>query len=30
LTKKGFGLGSLLFGGLLYVVFVAVTVWSVV
>jgi cation:H+ antiporter len=30
LTKKGFGLGSLLFGGLLYAAFVAVTVWSVV
>jgi cation:H+ antiporter len=29
LTKKGFGLGSLLFGGLLYAGFVAVTIWSV-
>jgi cation:H+ antiporter len=29
-TKKGFGLGSLLFGGLLYAAFVGVTVWSVV
>ena len=29
LTKKGFGLGSLLFGGLLYAAFVAVTLWSV-
>jgi cation:H+ antiporter len=30
LTKKGFGLGSLLFGGLLYAAFVTVTIWSVV
>jgi cation:H+ antiporter len=29
-TKKGFGLGSLLFGGLLYAAFVGVTIWSVV
>jgi cation:H+ antiporter len=29
-TKKGFGLGSLLFGGLLYVAFVTVTIWSIV
>ena len=29
LTKKGFGLGSLLFGGLLYAAFVGVTLWSV-
>jgi cation:H+ antiporter len=28
-TKKGFGLGSLLFGGLLYAGFVTVTIWSV-
>ena len=29
LTKKGFGLGSLLFGGLLYLAFLGVTLWSI-
>jgi cation:H+ antiporter len=28
-TKKGFGLGSLLFGGLLYLAFLGVTLWSI-
>jgi cation:H+ antiporter len=28
-AKKGFGLGSLLFGGVLYGVFVGITIWSV-
>ncbi len=28
-TKKGFGVGSLLFGGLLYAAFLGVTLWSV-
>ncbi len=30
LTSKGFGLGSLLFGGLLYVAFLGATIWSIV
>jgi cation:H+ antiporter len=29
LTKKGFGIGSLLFGGLLYAAFVGTTLWSI-
>jgi hypothetical protein len=29
LTKKGFGLGSLLFGGVLYLAFLGVTLWSI-
>jgi cation:H+ antiporter len=29
LTKKGFGVGSLLFGGALYAVFLGVTLWSI-
>lgn len=29
LTKKGFGVGSLLLGGLLYLAFLAVTLWSI-
>lgn len=29
LTKKGFGLNSLLFGGVLYLVFLGVTLWSI-
>jgi cation:H+ antiporter len=28
-TKRGFGVGSLLFGGVLYGVFVGVTLWSI-
>jgi cation:H+ antiporter len=28
-TKKGFGVGSLLFGGVLYAAFLAVTLWSI-
>ncbi len=28
-TKKGFGVGSLLFGGLLYAAFLGVTLWSI-
>ncbi len=28
-TQKGFGIGSLLFGGLLYVAFLGVTLWSI-
>ena len=28
-TKSGFGVGSLLFGGILYVAFLAVTLWSI-
>ena len=28
-TKKGFGLGSLLFGGVLYLAFLGVTLWSI-
>ena len=29
LTKKGFGVGSLLFGGVLYAAFLGVTLWSI-
>jgi hypothetical protein len=29
LTKSGFGLGSLLFGGVLYLAFLGVTLWSI-
>jgi cation:H+ antiporter len=29
LTRKGFGIGSLLFGGLLYAAFVGTTLWSI-
>jgi hypothetical protein len=29
LTKSGFGVGSLLFGGLLYGAFLGVTLWSI-
>ena len=29
LTKRGFGVGSLLFGGVLYAAFLGVTLWSI-
>jgi hypothetical protein len=29
LTKRGFGVGSLLFGGLLYGAFIGVALWSI-